>query len=140
MSNDDDTGLMERPAPAHGQESIGALVRRLVDEMVYLVRSEFRLARSEMRASAISASGSLAAMAVGAMLISVALFCLLAGVVAWLAQSVGVVAAAFIVAGVSAVFGGVLIAVGIARLKSIDFAPARAVANLKRSAETFKGD
>lgn len=140
MSDSDKHDVMVRPAPAHGQESIGALVRRLVDEMVYLVRSEFRLARSEMRASAVSASGSLAAMAIGAMLISVAMFCLLAGIVAWLAQSVGLVAAAFIVAGASVVVGGILIAVGLNRLKNVDFAPARAVANIKRNAETLKGD
>ena len=68
------------------------------------------------------------------------MLCLLGAVVAWLAQSVGIVAAALIVAAGAIVVGGGLIAFGIGRLKQFELAPKRTVANLKRDAETLKGD
>lgn len=125
-----------RPA----RDSVGDLLRRLVDEFIILVRSEMRLAGSEMRAKLGAALGSVAAIAVGALLLSLAMLCLLAAGIAALAQSVGFVWAALIVAGGALLVAGILIYTGVARLKATELAPARTVANLRRDAETLKGD
>ena len=125
-----------RPRPG----SIGDLLSRLVNDIIVLVSAQIRLAGSEFQSKAGDAAGSLAAVAVGAMLLSVAMLCLLGAGVAFLAQYIGIVAAALIVAGIAAVIGGGCIFVGINRLKHLDLAPRRSIAMLKRSAETLKGE
>jgi hypothetical protein len=133
-----DTAGVTRRRPRPG--SIGDLLSRLVDDIVLLVSAQIRLAGSEFQSKAGAAAGSLAAVAVGAMLISVAMLCLLGAGVAFLAQYVGIVAAALIVAAVAAVIGGGCIYAGINHLKQLDLAPRRSIAMLKRSAETLKGE
>lgn len=136
--------VVEGDVPAYVAEvrrdSLGELLRRLLDDVVYLVRSEFQLARSEMRDSVASAMGGLGALAAGGAVMIIAGFCLVGGIVALLATSVGIVAASFIVAAVATVIGALLILFGINRLKQVDFAPGRTVSSLKRSAEALKGD
>ncbi len=138
-------GAPPQPAPA-ARDSIGDLLRRLVDDMILLVRSELRLAGGEIRQKAAGAAGSVGAIVAGATLLSLATLCLVGAAVAWLAERVGLVPAALIVAAATAGVGALLIIVGIGRLRTTDLAPQRAVANLKRSvgtltgAETLKGD
>lgn len=122
------------------RESLGALFKRLVDDLVNLVRSEFRLARSEVGIKLAQAASSLAAVAVGGMLAMVSTSCLIVAAIAWLAQRVGLVDAALIAAGVLALLGGGLIALGVAKLQRLDLAPKRAAANLKRNLDTLQGD
>ena len=131
--------MRDRPRTV-GDASIGELLRRLVDDLLNLVRSELRLAGGEVRANLAGALGSLGAIVVGGLLISVAMLCLLGAGVAFLAQSVGIVAAALIVAGGATLLGAILIIAGIAKLKATELVPRRAVANLRRDAETLKGD
>jgi hypothetical protein len=130
----------DRGTAAPQAESLGDLVRRLVDDIILLVRSELRLARSEIQHNVVKASSSVAAIAAGAMMVSIAMLCLLGAAVALLAQSVGIVAAAAIVAVVAIIAGGLLIALGIRRLQQVDLAPVRMVANLRRDAEALTGD
>jgi len=134
----DAAAILEQTPPR--RESLGNLVRRLVDDIILLIRTELRLARSEMRESIVTASSSMALVGAGTMLISVAMFCLLGATVAWLAQFVGIVAAALIVASVAIAIGALLIGIGIGRLKNIDFTAPRMLANLSRDVETLKGD
>ncbi len=120
--------------------SITQLLRRLIDDLLLLLRSEMRLAGSEVRANIQAVLGNMAALVIGIMLLSVAMLCLLGGTVAFLAQFTGLVAAAFIVSAVAGVIAGVLIYIGIGRLKSLELAPSRSIANLRRDVETLKGD
>lgn len=131
--------MTETPPPAR-PPGIGDLLRRLVDDVLQLFRSELHLALGEVRGNIGATLGSLAFIGIGAMLLSVAMLCLLGAGVAWLAQSVGIVAAALIVAAVAGVIAALCIAVGVARLKATQIAPRRAFANLARDAETLKGD
>ncbi|MFZ4689045.1 MAG: phage holin family protein [Polymorphobacter sp.] len=129
-----------RTPPAPRRDSIRDLLRRLGDDFIALIRSELRLAGGEVRENLAQASGSLLIVALGAMLVSVAMLCLLGAGVAWLAQSVGLVPAALIVAAVAIILGGMAIYTGIGRLKRTDLAPRRVAANLRRDAENLKGD
>lgn len=122
------------------RESIADLFRRLIDDVVGLVRTELQLARAEVGANIGQAAGGVGAIAIGGMLALVATSCLLVATIAWLAEIVGLVAAALIVAAVLAIGAAVLIMTGIGRLKRIDLAPKRAAANLHRSVEMLKGD
>ncbi len=122
------------------KDSLGQLTVRLVDDVVHLVRTELRLARTEMQEGISQALIAVGAVAAGGMIASLALLCLLVAGIAALAKSVGIVAAALIVAAIVAVVGAILIFVGIGMLKKIELAPKRMVANLKRDVETLKGD
>ena len=84
--------------------------------------------------------GSVAAIAAGGMLALVATSCLLVATIAALAERVGLVWAALIVAGVLGVGAAALIIGGIGAWRKTDLAPKRTVANLQRGLETLKGD
>lgn len=138
-----------RPAPGHGEdaapkpaarESIGDLIRRLIDEISALVRSEMRLARSELEASVASASGSLAAIAIGSLLAMSAMTCVLVATIVWLAEYIGLLRAVLSVAGVLGIVAAALIFAGVSKLQKLDLAPKRASANLKKNADVLKGD
>lgn len=128
------------PEGGGGRESVGELMRRLIDEVMILVRSEVRLAGSEMRAKATGALGSVGAIAAGGLLATLATGCLLVAAVAALAEVVGLVWAALIIGAVLLAVGGMLVLTGLAKLKKTQLAPERTIANLKRDALTLKGD
>ena len=116
------------------------MLRRLVDDFIDLVRTELKLARTEVTSTVRQSAGSLAAIAVGGMLAMVAATCLLIALIVWLATKIGLVAATLVVAGVSGAGAAILIAGGVAKLQQLDLAPKRAAANLKRNVEMLKGD
>ena len=120
--------------------SIGDLLRQLVDEIISLVHSEIRLAGGEIRDNLAGAIGSLATVAAGLMLLSVAMLCLLGASVLWLSFYIGIIAASLVVGVIALVLGIGLIYGGASRLKATDLAPRRSTANLKRDVETLKGD
>jgi uncharacterized membrane protein YqjE len=128
------------PAPATADDSIGGLFRRLIDDLINLVRSELRLAGSEVKGKVEESAVSLGAITLGIILISVAMFCLLGALIAFLSQFVDVHWAALIVAVSALAIGGGLIYWGIRTLQAQDLAPSRAAANIKRNAELLKGD
>ncbi len=133
--------LLPSPAPIRARgNSIGDLLRQLVEDITVLLRSEMRLASSEIRANVAGALGSIAMVAMGLMLVSLAMLCFLGALVALLAQSMGVVSAAALVGGVALLASAVLIWAGARRLRTTDLAPHRSVANLKRNVDTLKGD
>jgi uncharacterized membrane protein YqjE len=133
-----DAGRPGAAAPA--DDSIAGLFRRLVDDLINLVRSELRLAGSEVRGKVEESAVSLGAIIFGVILISVAMFCLLGALIAFLSTLMDVHWAALIVAVSALAIGGGLIYWGIRTLQSQDLAPSRAVANMKRNAELLKGD
>lgn len=120
--------------------TLGDLLTRLVEDVIVLIRAELRLASSEMRGKAAAAGSSVIVIAVGFMLVSVAMVCLLAAGIAFLALYIGIVAAALVFAGAMALVGAILIVGGINKVKSLDLAPRRSIAMFKRSAETLKGE
>ena len=122
------------------RESFADLFRRLIDDTIHLVRSEVLLARSEVSAKITAAIGSIAAIAIGSALAMVASTCLIVAGIAALAERVGLVAAALIVGGGLAAIAATLIIVGMSRLRRLDLAPTRSVANLKRDVKTLQGD
>lgn len=125
-------------APA--DDSIAGLFRRLVDDLINLVRSELRLAGREVQGKVEESAVSLGAIIFGIILISVAMFCLLGALIAFLATFMDVHWAALIVAAAALAIGGGLIYWGFRTLQAQDLAPTRAVANIKRNAELLKGD
>lgn len=127
-----------KPQPA--DDSISGLFRRLVDDLINLVRSELRLAGNEVRGKVEESAVSLGAIVLGIILISVAMFCLLGATIAFLAQFMDVHWAALIVAVTALAIGGGLIYWGVRSLQTRDLAPTQAVANMKRNAELLKGD
>jgi uncharacterized membrane protein YqjE len=133
--------LLSSPVPVRERgHSIGDLLRQLVEDITVLLRSEMRLASSEIRAGITGALGSIAMVALGLILVSLAMLCFLGALVAFLAQSMGVVAAAALIGGVALVASALLIWAGASRLRTTDLAPRRSVANLKRDVDTLKGD
>jgi uncharacterized membrane protein YqjE len=122
------------------RESIRDLFRRLGDEFIALIRSEFRLAVGEVRENLASAAGGLMVIGIGMMLISVAMLCLLGATVVWLAQFTSLLAAALIVAAIATILGGIAIFLGITRLKATSLAPKRAGAGLRADIEAVEGD
>lgn len=127
------------PAPQK-RESIRDLLKRLGDEFIALIRSELRLAGGEVRENLAEAAGALVLLAVGLMLVSVAMLCLLGAAVIFVSHYTGLLAAALIVGSIATIVGGIVIAAGVTRLKAADLAPKRLAANIRRDVETLKGD
>jgi uncharacterized membrane protein YqjE len=125
--------------PATG-ESLRGLLKRLGDDLIALIRSEVRLAGGEVRENLAQAAGSFVVLAIGLMLVSVGMFCLLGALVVFLAKFTGLLAAALIVAAIATILGGIAIAVGIMRLKLTVLVPQRLAANLRQDADALKGD
>ncbi|KPF61772.1 hypothetical protein IP88_15530 [alpha proteobacterium AAP81b] len=121
-------------------DSIGELLRRLLEDVVHLVRTELRLARAEVGAGAAAAAGGAGMIVGGIVFVSAALICLTVALVAWLSTWLGVPGAALAVAAGTAVLGMVLILLGVNAVKKIDLAPRRTVANVKRDVQALKGE
>jgi len=120
--------------------SLSDLLRRLVDDAIGLLRAELRLASVEFRSGAQAIMRALAVILAGTLLLTAALVCLLGALVAWLAQFVGIVLAALLVAAAMAVAGGLALASGIGIMRKIDLAPRRAATNLRRDVKVLTGD
>jgi uncharacterized membrane protein YqjE len=126
--------------PPDEKPSIRALVHRLGDEFVAFVRSEVRLAGGEVRDNLADAAGHLGVVALGLMLVSVAMLCLLGAFVVFLAQFTSLLAAALIVAAIATISGGIAIYIGVTGLKATNLAPRRAGADLRGDDEASEGD
>lgn len=122
------------------RDSLRGLLKRLGDDLIALIRSEVRLAGGEVRENLAQAAGAFTVLAIGLMLVSVGMFCLLGAMVVFLAKFTGLLAAALIVAAIATILGGIAIAVGITRLKSTELVPQRLAANLRQDADALKGD
>lgn len=128
------------PPPAAEKPSIRDLFHRLGDEFVLLVRSELRLAGGEVRDNLAHAARHVVVLAVGLMLMSVAMLCLLGAAVVFLAQFTSLLAAALIVAAIATILGGIAISVGIKGLQATEIVPTRAGTELRSLADTAEGD
>jgi hypothetical protein len=121
------------------ESSIADLLRQLVADGNYLVRTEIRLAKAEVRDNIAAAAKGGAGIGLGAMLLLGAVLTLLGAAVAFLAPVVGTGWAAVIVGGLAFAVGGGLIAGGVNRLKGSSMVPDRALSSVKCDAETIGG-
>jgi uncharacterized membrane protein YqjE len=109
--------------------SIAVLVRRLVEDTAHLVRTELRLAQTELADNAKAMTGGVIAIAVGGTFLVASTLTLLAAIIGWLTPLVGAGWAAMIVTLAAATIGGGLILLGRSRIAAVDLRPKRALAD-----------
>jgi len=119
--------------------SIGDLLRRLIEDIGSLFRTEVRLAKSEFRGNVAAAKGGAAVIGVGAFFLVGGLFTLLGAAVGFLTPYVGAGFAGLIVAIVALIVGGILVMSGVKKLTSFSVTPARTVASLRQDADALTG-
>ena len=129
------------PAPPDSEETLGALVHRMTEQVPELVRSEIRLAQAELTEKGkqagigigmFSAAGLLAFFGV-ALLLTTAVLALALAVAAWLA--------ALIVAVVVLAAAGVAALAGRSRVqRATPPQPERAIEGVKEDVATIKGE
>ncbi|MGE5514794.1 MAG: phage holin family protein [Bacteroidota bacterium] len=107
------------------------LFSELTQETMSLFRKEIQLARSELTDKARQAGRGAAEVAVGAVLLLVAVGALAAAAILGLAQVVQPWLAALIVAGVLLVIGGIVVANGLSNVRTGNLAPRRTMDSLR---------
>lgn len=133
---DDDAGPAAADVPPL---SLGELVKRLIEDVSRLIRSEFRIAQAEFGANISKAIPPLTLVLVGGVLLIGGLFTLLGALVAWLTLLVGAGLAALIVAVAAGAAGYTLVQAGRNRLAEIDFLPTRISDAIKDDPNAFEG-
>lgn len=119
---------------------IGDLLKRLIEDTGHLVRTELRLAKSEMRDNVKGLAGGAVMMVASVVFFIAALGTLLAAFVGWLTPMVGDGWAAFIVAVAAAVIGFILLSVGRKKMSAVSLTPEHTIASVKADVETIKGN
>lgn len=109
--------------------SIADLVRRLVEDTAHLVRTELRLAQTEVADGAKAMTGGVIAIAVGGTFLIASMLTLLAAIIGWLTPHVGAGWAAMIVTIAAAAIGAIFILLGRNRIAAVDLKPKRALAD-----------
>lgn len=120
---------LNRAEGASEDPSIADLVRRLVEDTAHLVRTELRLAQTEVAEGAKAMTGGIIAIAVGGTFLMASMLTLLAAIIGWLTPLVGAGWAAMIVTIAAAAIGGILILLGRSRIAAVDLKPKRALAD-----------
>jgi len=130
-------GIKPRP-------SLPELWLRLVDDSVALVRAEVRILWGDVLTRLRQAAGSIALIVIGVMLFGLASIFLLTGLLIWLSNLVGVVAAALIAGTIATILGGLALYVGLKRLQTEqpagDASPTEANSNDAALVSAAKGD
>lgn len=121
-------------------ETIGDLLRRLIDDVQYLFRTELKLFRAELRSNVAGLKGGVILLGVGATLMLGSTITLFAAFVGWLIPVVGHGWAELIVAIGSAVLGLISFAVASKKLSAVSLSPDRTIASVRQDAETLKGN
>jgi len=128
-----------RTTEGRTEPSIGELIRQLFEDVGKLIRTEIKLAQSEVKANAASLGKPLMLIAAGALLLLAALFTLMGAFVGWLADAVGPGWAAFIVAVVVGGIGVALVLSGRKSMSTVGLAPTRTIDSIRQDAEALKG-
>lgn len=121
-------------APA-AEPSVGALLKTLVGESGVLVRQELTLARAEMTVKAKTVAVSASMVLVGAGVGLAALLGVGAAAIVVLGQVIPLWAACLVVSAIWTVLAAVLVASGLARLRTVDPLPQQTIASLKEVAK-----
>ena len=118
--------------------SLSDVLQDIVRNVQEIVRSEVRLAKIEFREEAMKAKSSVALLAAGGIAGTFAVFFLLLAVLYALALVMPSWAAALVVGVSLAGMAGVMLTVGVARVRQIHPIPERTVQTIKETAEWAK--
>lgn len=121
-------------------QSIGDLLRQLIEDVQHLFRTELRLFQTEVRSNIAGLKGGAILIGLGATLLLAALITLFAAFVGWLIPVVGHGWAELIVAVVSAVIGFIALAAGSKKLSASSLSPDKTIASVKQDARALKGN
>lgn len=117
------------------EPTLAELLSRLSDQAGTLVRQEIQLAQTEMTRKATRA-GKNAALVVGGAIVGLgAFYSLIAALILVLAQAMDAWLAALLVAVLLAVVAGVLVWIGVNKLKAIDPTPRRTIETMRENKE-----
>jgi hypothetical protein len=117
------------------QRTIGELFTTLSNQIGVLFRQEMQLAQAEMTRKVTRAGRNAAFIAIGAVLANAALLALVAALILGLAQVMNAWLAALLVGVVLAIVAGLLVKMGIDKLKAIDPAPRRTIETMRENKE-----
>jgi uncharacterized membrane protein YqjE len=123
---------------AMANESLGQLLTDLANQSAGLVRDEVALAKQELSEKVEVLKSSLVLIGAGAAVGLVAALALAAALVVGLAEYVGTWQAAALVGGILAVVAGVLVFVGVGRIKSSGLKPEQTIETLEEDKEWLK--
>jgi len=121
-----------------GERPFSVVVQDIIGNVQEIVRSEVRLAKSEITEEAAKAKSAILMMAMGAVAgVYAALFLLFVAVIA-LAMVIPLWASGLTVAVVLAIAAGVMISAGMKRFKSVHATPQRTVETIRENVEWAK--
>lgn len=120
------------------EPSIGAVLRRIVDDVGQLARTEVNLAKAEVTANIGKLVRPIVMIAAGALLGIAALFTLMGALVGFLTPYVGAGWAALIVAAVVGGIAALLVMSGVKGIGAATLAPKKAVASVKADVAAVK--
>jgi hypothetical protein len=122
------------------ERSVGELFGQLTQDLALLVRQEAQLAKTEMQAKVIRATGDLVSLATGGIVALIGALALTAAIILLLVDPVGLTpwVAALLVGAVMAGVGYVMLKGGLRDLKQIDPAPRRTVESVKEDIQWAK--
>lgn len=127
------------PPPVDVQrESFGEILGELANQSAGLVRDEVALAKQELHEKFISLRTALIIVAAGGLVAIIALLALCAAGILALAAGVGAWQAALIVGAGLALISGVVIAVGVGKLKQTSLKPEQTLQTLEEDKEWLK--
>jgi len=118
--------------------SIADVVQDIIRNVQEMLRSEVRLAKTEIRDEAVKAKSAGVMLGGGAVSAIFATFFLLLMIVYALTRVVPDWAAALIVAAFTAIVAGLMLSTGMKRLKQVHPTPERTVENIKENVEWVK--
>jgi uncharacterized membrane protein YqjE len=125
-------------AAGSGEESVGELVKDLIQDVADLVRAEIRLARQEITEDASRIGVGIAFAAAGGVVAFVGFICLIFAAIYALGTLIGTALAAAIVGVVVLIAGGIVALVGVEQVRSSNPAPDRTISAVKEDAEWLK--
>ncbi len=117
------------------QRTIGELFSTLSNQVGMLFRQELQLTQAEMTRKATRAGRNAALIAIGAVLANAALLAVVAALILALAQVMDAWLAALLVGVVLAIVAGILVKMGIDKIREIDPAPRRTIETMRENKE-----
>ena len=124
--------------PEKGERSIGQLVSELTKELRELLRQELELFTVEMKEKLVKVAKDAVAIGIGAFLLYMGSFVLVAAIVLGLATVMPAWGAALLVAVVFMAIGGLLVQKGRKDLTQLDMKPEQTTETLKETAQWAK--
>ena len=127
-----------RQAGERHEESLGEMLTALANQSAGLVRDEVALAKQELQEKFTSLRAAVMVIAAGAIVGLIAALALCAAAILALAQVVGAWQAALIVGAVLAVIAGVVVWIGLGKLRRTSLKPEKTLQTLEEDKEWLK--